>query len=726
MYIGRRYRFETSSSAIRLKEARDSIEYDVDERRKSSAWRGHYLPVIVGDVGVPHKTPAYAERSTLDKPKCTQKKQRLHNDARFRAGFRGILFRQLLIVACLLALIAPTTANAQILVLSPHPDDDIITSAGIIYDAHRRGEAVTVVYLTNGDYNGIDWGFIRQNEAVAAQDYLGTRETDLIFLGYPDGYTKTVYDDYPNATEGFDAPNGQSFTYGNRGLGASDYHFYHFGVHGLYNRANMVLDLKTILQTYRPAHIFTTSQYDKHDDHATAYRVLKDALTDVLMDSSYRPVIHTTVVHSPCCGPAMGGREPFWPDPADPSHYHSILPDIPTIPLVWNQRESLDVPLVMQQTSLSSNIKNLAIQAHASQNTGEHFLERFLHKDEFFWPEDPRGLNAPPIVNAGTDQLVQTGDTVTLNGTASLDPEGQPLIFQWTQVDGPPVTLMGAGTVGPTFTAPHLAQTTSLVFRLVVGDGQYVSPPDLVTVTVSASAGGSGAPATPSGLVATAASSSQINLTWVDNATNETSYRVERSTDGTNFTTLATLGANVTNYANTGLTASTTYYYRVLASNSVGNSGYSNIASATTSAAGTSTNIAPLAAVTASSENPADGQQAIKAVDGVVDGWPGDYTREWATNGQRTGAWIKLTWSAFYLVDKIVLYDRPNSNDRVTGGTLTFSDGSSLTVTSLSNNGAANAVTFTPRNVNSVTFTITSVSATTQNVGLAEIQVYGR
>jgi hypothetical protein len=266
--------------------------------------------------------------------------------------------------------------------------------------------------------------------------------------------------------------------------------------------------------------------------------------------------------------------------------------------------------------------------------------------------------------------------------------------------------------------------STTYYYRVLasnsVGNSGYSN---IATATTNAAAT---VPATPSGLVATAASSSQINLAWVDNSTNETSYRVERSTDGTSFTTVATLGANVTTYANTGLVASTTYYYRVLASNSVGNSGYSNTATATTTAAATSTNIASLATVTASSDNPGDGQQATKAMDGVVDGWPGDYTREWATNGQRAGAWIKLTWSAFYLVDKIVLYDRPNSNDRVTGGTLTFSDGSSLTVTSLSNNGTAKTVTFTPRNVNSVTFTITSVSAATQNVGLAEIEVYGK
>jgi len=231
-------------------------------------------------------------------------------------------------------------------------------------------------------------------------------------------------------------------------------------------------------------------------------------------------------------------------------------------------------------------------------------------------------------------------------------------------------------------------------------------------------------PAAPSGLTATAASSSQINLAWVDNATNETSQRVERSTDGTSFTTAATLGANVTTYADTGLAASTTYYYRVLASNIVGSSGYSNTANATTNAP--STNIASLAAVTASSENPADGQQATKAVDGVVDGYPGDYTREWATSGQRAGAWIRLSWATPYVVDRVVLYDRPNLSDRVTAGTLTFSDGTTVSVTSLSNNGAAKIVTFTPRTATSATFTVTAVSAATVNVGLAEMEVFGR
>jgi hypothetical protein len=77
-------------------------------------------------------------------------------------------------------------------------------------------------------------------------------------------------------------------------------------------------------------------------------------------------------------------------------------------------------------------------------------------------------------------------------------------------------------------------------------------------------------------------SSSQINLSWTDNSNNETGFKVERSKNGKGFSQLATVGANVTTYSDTGLNRTTTYYYRVRAVNAGGNSAYSNIASATT------------------------------------------------------------------------------------------------------------------------------------------------
>jgi hypothetical protein len=95
------------------------------------------------------------------------------------------------------------------------------------------------------------------------------------------------------------------------------------------------------------------------------------------------------------------------------------------------------------------------------------------------------------------------------------------------------------------------------------------------------------APSAPSSLTARAISSSQISLAWLDNSSDESGFYVERSLDGTSYSRIATVGANVKAYSNTGLTASKKYYYRVRAYNAAGNSSASNIASATTSAATT-------------------------------------------------------------------------------------------------------------------------------------------
>ena len=93
-------------------------------------------------------------------------------------------------------------------------------------------------------------------------------------------------------------------------------------------------------------------------------------------------------------------------------------------------------------------------------------------------------------------------------------------------------------------------------------------------------------PAAPSGLTAQAVSPNQINLTWVDNTTNETGFTLERAPDvsgvaGT-FAAIATLAANTVAYNDASLTESTRYWYRVRAFTAVDVSAYSNLANATT------------------------------------------------------------------------------------------------------------------------------------------------
>jgi uncharacterized protein (TIGR02145 family) len=83
-------------------------------------------------------------------------------------------------------------------------------------------------------------------------------------------------------------------------------------------------------------------------------------------------------------------------------------------------------------------------------------------------------------------------------------------------------------------------------------------------------------PVAPSKLIGAVVSSFQINLSWTDNSSNETGFKIERRTNSTNYTTIGNTNANVTTYLDGGLSPITNYVYRVYSYNSAGISNYSN------------------------------------------------------------------------------------------------------------------------------------------------------
>ena len=91
--------------------------------------------------------------------------------------------------------------------------------------------------------------------------------------------------------------------------------------------------------------------------------------------------------------------------------------------------------------------------------------------------------NDAPTNNAGSDQTVSEGSTVNLSGTAT-DPEGQALTHRWVQVSGPPVTLTNSTGLSPTFEAPNVLSSETIVFQLETTDGTY-NVVDTVSVTVT-------------------------------------------------------------------------------------------------------------------------------------------------------------------------------------------------------------------------------------------------
>jgi hypothetical protein len=90
------------------------------------------------------------------------------------------------------------------------------------------------------------------------------------------------------------------------------------------------------------------------------------------------------------------------------------------------------------------------------------------------------------------------------------------------------------------------------------------------------------APLAPVNLSADSLSTSKIILQWQDKSDNESGFKIERREGSATFTEIGNIGANATSYTNTGLEADTTYQYRVMAYNSMGNSAYTNTTSAKT------------------------------------------------------------------------------------------------------------------------------------------------
>ena len=94
-------------------------------------------------------------------------------------------------------------------------------------------------------------------------------------------------------------------------------------------------------------------------------------------------------------------------------------------------------------------------------------------------------VNRAPVASAGDDQTVASGDKVFLSGGGSNDPDGDQMQFIRGQIDGTPsVTLESGFSSAPTFFAPTVTATTTLTFRLTIGDGQTIATDDVViTVT---------------------------------------------------------------------------------------------------------------------------------------------------------------------------------------------------------------------------------------------------
>jgi hypothetical protein len=169
---------------------------------------------------------------------------------------------------------------------------------------------------------------------------------------------------------------------------------------------------------------------------------------------------------------------------------------------------------------------------------------------------------------------------VRLNWTDNSNNETQ---FSIERRLSPSGTFAVIGTVGAnvvTFTDTTGQPGTTYDYRVQATNGAGSS----AYSNIASGATPQVVPVAPSGLAATALSSTSVRLTWIDNSNNETQFQIERelsSSPGT-FALLATVGTNVVTYTDNTVQPGTSYDYRVKAMNAVGSSTYSSTVTVTT------------------------------------------------------------------------------------------------------------------------------------------------
>ncbi|MBF0331382.1 MAG: PIG-L family deacetylase [Candidatus Omnitrophica bacterium] len=260
----------------------------------------------------------------------------------------------------------------RILILAPHPDDEMLACAGVIQEAAKRGLPVRIVFLTYGDNN--QWSFLlyrkhpvlmpkavqgmgllRHDEAIAAAGKLGLSASQLTFLGYPDFRTLEIWrshwDDSPPEESMLTHVNAVPYANALR-PGA------------LYKGDEVLKDIETVMREFKPTKIFVSHPFDHNPDHQSLYLFTKVALWD--MEGVINPVVYPYLVHYV-----------NWPQPVKFDPLENLTP--PAFLKDSVQWQGLD----LSPEEVAN--KHEALKEHRSQyQSSTRYLRLFIRANELF------------------------------------------------------------------------------------------------------------------------------------------------------------------------------------------------------------------------------------------------------------------------------------------------------------------------------------------------------
>lgn len=297
-------------------------------------------------------------------------------------------------------------SSDRILVIAPHPDDEVLAAGGLINKAVKENIPVYVVVMTCGDAEGklgkkniinpVRLGYLRHQETINAAKKLGLPENHVIFLGFPDCGLAAMFDKYWDPGNPYKGANGYDHV---------PYSFaYKKGEE--YCGENVVNNLEEIISVTKPTIIIYPDPGDYHTDHWATYLFVQYTLTKM----KYTCTKYTYLVH----------KIKGWPSPP----YYS--PQMTLEPPKLLRRHVRWV--YFNLTEEEEQAKAKALSQYKSQITPDPTLEAFVRRNELFgiYPEPKleisKNITVPSILASKANQEkkvnisdISQGDIVALS-----------------------------------------------------------------------------------------------------------------------------------------------------------------------------------------------------------------------------------------------------------------------------------------------------------------------
>ena len=275
-----------------------------------------------------------------------------------------------------------------VLVIVPHPDDELSIAGGLVSRLVKNGYVVKVVIVTNGDAEIL--GEIRIKESIKGLSILGVKRQNIIFLGYGNRWEGNTHIYNKDDKEILCSLAKYKTTYSI--ATHREYHYKKYKEPAMYKRENLFDDMKCCIEDVH-AEIIICVDFDSHPDHRATSLLFEECMGEIIMCTDYRPIILKRFAY------AFAWHDSYSKSLKKISRYRVFDSRYQLDNPYYNWRDRIVYKLV--DDKLSDLRMCFATLAYPSQNAKSH-IRQLLKKEMVFWNRRTDNLIFDATINVSS------------------------------------------------------------------------------------------------------------------------------------------------------------------------------------------------------------------------------------------------------------------------------------------------------------------------------------